>query len=327
MSYFQKLCGIIILIPLLGCNIFKSIDHPSTDAQYRAAAEACMDQGDIQCARDNLSKLSANEQDINLSLTAYTGMMEVGVTPATLMRSLYNTIAKDSSSSNLQNSLSEKDSLFYSLSFSPALTSNSVECQKAREHNYGALITAVAKLIATPTQAQRLTLFNNTVANGFKISSPSLNAYVRFLSLVTFSAQLLAEEQTTPFQLKQSDLVSNPKACIDRIGVDGGLINCENATSIMKTGTQLPSFRTLTAQNFNNPLTMYMIASSVDELNQALEDLNTSGLNAISLKGSLSLLSTKFGPDILTQFGGCLETSDCSPFRAALIDSSIGDCE
>ena len=333
MNYFQKFTWIIFLISMFGCNLFKSIDHPSTDAQYRSAAEACLDQGDIQCAESNLAKLSSNEQDVKLSLTAYLGMMEVGVTPATLMKSLYDALVKNDKSTNISNLRSQTPSPFEALNITPYATS--AACTLAQKNSYGALITAVTKLINTPTTAQRVTLFENTVSNGYQISSPSLNAYVRFLSLVTFTAHLLAEDQAHPHQFNQTDLVQNADGCTNAISNNGNITtnltnnDCAKPThsELTRGSTISTSFSNLTSADFNTNPTMYMIAKSVDELSHSITDLGSELFDVSNLSNTLSVLSTKFGTETMPINICGNADGDCPAFRAALLNSSIGDCE
>jgi hypothetical protein len=329
-NYFQKFTWIIFLISMFGCNVFKSIDHPSTDAQYRSAAEACLDQGDIQCAESNLAKLSSNEQDVKLSLTAYLGMMEVGVTPATLMKSLYDALVKNDKSTNVKTLRSQPSYPFETLNITPFATS--AACTKAQQNSYGILITAVTKLINTPTQAQRVTLFENTVSNGYQISSSSLNAYVRFLSLITFTAHLLAEGQKDPHQFKQSDLVASPSDCVGNL--DNPLGNCGQPDINLNPNSNLTrgeiintSFRNLTSADFNTAPTMYMIAKSVDELSTSISDLDLEEFDVRLLSTTMKVLATQFGTQQFANFGCATPNGDCPAFRAALLNSSIGDCE
>ena len=314
---------------MFGCNVFKSIDHPSTDAQYRSAAEACLDQGDIQCAESNLAKLSSNEQDVKLSLTAYLGMMEVGVTPATLMKSLYDVLVKNDKSTNINTLRSQPSSPLDALNLTPYVVS--AGCTLAQKNSYGTLITAVTKLINTPTQAQRVTLFENTVSNGYQISSPSLNAYVRFLSLLTFTAHLLAENQAHPHQFKQSDLVTDPNQCAQAINGNTSItthnaglgLGCGKTDKLIRGN----NFSSLTSTDLNQPPTMFMIAKSVDELANAITTLGTLAFDVSTLNNTLSTLSTNFGTTQITGFTCGDPAGDCSPFRSALLGSSIGDCE
>jgi hypothetical protein len=55
---------VLLILPtffLTSCNIYDPFDGPSGDEQILSAARACLDQGDIQCAKDNYAKLSGTK--------------------------------------------------------------------------------------------------------------------------------------------------------------------------------------------------------------------------------------------------------------------------
>ena len=335
----MNLAWILILAPLTGCNVFQSVDKPSSEAQYRSAAEACIDQGDLNCAEEYLGKLSDSDSDTKLSLQAYVGMSKVGVSPGRFMKTIYDSIIKGSSSSLTQNqdSLNPKPfgrmgSTFRNFVLPPVPSfdppSASTTCQLSTEKNYGVLITGIAKLINQPSTAQRQSLFETTVSRANQIQSPSLKAYLKFLTNLTFVGHLLAENQSSNNTLTMSDLVSDPSGCLEFLKGDAiKLDSCGYPTSKLKLGSAI-DYSTATSTELSGDVTMNMISSGVAGIANAISDLEVSSFDVSKLKNSVSLLAENFGPNspiFLACSGGA--ASDCAIFRSSLLNSSIGDCQ
>lgn len=70
-------CAIALGAGLAACiNVFDPIDSPNNDAQYLSAARACLDDGDLKCARENYAKLTNGLADVRDTELAYAILKE-----------------------------------------------------------------------------------------------------------------------------------------------------------------------------------------------------------------------------------------------------------
>ncbi|GEM_PF-909909 len=337
MKHVKASVCILALLNLTGCNIFNSLDKPSNDAQYRTAAEACLDENNFNCAEEYLSKISTNDLDSKLSLSVYMGLLKAGISPGKLMKALYDNLVSDTSSNSSQASLSQQmelNSIYFptigtpSNIFSPPPPSSSTTCQLAKEHSYGMLLTVIAKLIDHPSSEGRQALFDSTIYKSYQIQSTTQSKYLGFISTLTFLAYLLAENQSTPNTLKMSDFVQNPSGCLSVLkGTSADLSLCSAPSgSKLKLGKPI-NYQNAIRSDFSGDVTMGMISSGVLELAVSIQRLEAAEFDVGKLEDSLPNLNTQFGPSSTTFIGcGSNENSDCPPFRATLLNASIGDC-
>lgn len=71
MQQLRIILMVIFLSTNLGCNIFEKFDEPEGDSQVLAAARACFDEGDYQCALQNYAKLTSATNDVKYSEEAF----------------------------------------------------------------------------------------------------------------------------------------------------------------------------------------------------------------------------------------------------------------
>lgn len=68
------------LVAMSGCNMYSFIDEPKTDDQLLSAARACLDRGDVACAKTNYEKISGTSlEDVVASEYALTILEEHGL--------------------------------------------------------------------------------------------------------------------------------------------------------------------------------------------------------------------------------------------------------
>lgn len=77
---------------LVSCqfNVFDPFDSPTSDTQLLDAARACLDRGDVECARQNYAKLSSAFSEIAASETAFTALDQAGAGLNTFIEALGN---------------------------------------------------------------------------------------------------------------------------------------------------------------------------------------------------------------------------------------------
>jgi hypothetical protein len=71
---------------LSGCNFFGSIDSPSGDDQLLAAARACFDRGDYECAAKYYGELSSSASDQAISESAFELLAQSGATSSVFIQ-------------------------------------------------------------------------------------------------------------------------------------------------------------------------------------------------------------------------------------------------
>ena len=337
MNHVKASAYILTLLHLTGCNLFSSLDKPSNDAQYRAAAEACIDESNFTCAEEYLSKISTNDLDTKLSLSVYTGLMKSGVTPGKLMKTLYDNLVSDTSTDWSQVALSpqlELNSEYFSPTvipvgnFNPPKPTARTTCQLAKEHSYGMLLTAIAKLIDHPSIERRQALFDSTVYNSSQIRSSNQSKYLGFISTLTFLSFLLAENQSAPHTLKMSDLVKSPSGCLSVLkGQMADLTSCSKPDGSKLTMGTAINYETAVGSDFSGNVTMGMISSGASHLAISIDGLRSSSFDVQKLNDSIYKIADQFGVDT-SSYKDCTAgpDSDCAPIRASLLNASIGDC-
>ena len=77
----KKLFFLILLLSFtqISCNVFSSLDSPSSDEQKLSAARACFDEGDIECALDLYEELASDFNDIRHTEDAFAKLEKAGV--------------------------------------------------------------------------------------------------------------------------------------------------------------------------------------------------------------------------------------------------------
>ena len=82
------LVGICLVISGCKFNLYSNLDKPSGDAQLLAAARACFDQGDFECAGKYYSQVSSSSSDQANSETAFSILAQDGATVGTFMKAV-----------------------------------------------------------------------------------------------------------------------------------------------------------------------------------------------------------------------------------------------
>lgn len=78
----------VLALSAAGCNLFDPFDSPTNDAQILSAARACLDQGDIACAKAQYAKLVTTMADIAHSETAFAILHENNATMGAFMEAM-----------------------------------------------------------------------------------------------------------------------------------------------------------------------------------------------------------------------------------------------
>src|SRR4051794_31520633 len=73
---------------LSGCNFFSPLDKPSGDEQLLAAARACFDHGDYECASKYYGELSSSASDQAVSETAFELLAQSGATSSVFIKAV-----------------------------------------------------------------------------------------------------------------------------------------------------------------------------------------------------------------------------------------------
>lgn len=78
-------CTALVMLSACQLNVFDPLDSPSEDPQLRSAARACLDRGDLECARDLYGKLSNESSSVKESELAFTTLDENGASMGAFM--------------------------------------------------------------------------------------------------------------------------------------------------------------------------------------------------------------------------------------------------
>jgi hypothetical protein len=73
------------LVAFHSCNIFEPFSEPSTDAELLSAARACLDQGDLECAKKNYQKVSKSYSEERSSELAFLLLDQAGASMGVFM--------------------------------------------------------------------------------------------------------------------------------------------------------------------------------------------------------------------------------------------------
>jgi hypothetical protein len=164
----------LLALPLLaGCNLFSFLDGPGNSAQYLSKARACLDAGDIECARENYALISGDATDEARSEEAFAILTDEGIDLGDFFGALTET---GTGSGTAINSLANK-----------------LAGLNPGERKRNAVF-----------EAYRLSL---------QISSDSLRGLTRMVTSMTLVAEMLAETAGDDGIVNAGDLVENPTAC------------------------------------------------------------------------------------------------------------------
>ena len=243
-----KLCLSLLALPVLaGCNLFSFLDGPGNSAQYLSRARACLDAGDIECARENYAKVSGDFADEARSEEAFTILTDEGI---------------------------ELGDFFGALTASSGSGS-------------GASINALANKMAAlnPGAAKREALFRAyRLSLEISDASENLRGLTKLVTTMSLVAEILAETAdangNTTFEA--SDLVNgDADACAVTTACETEA-NCAISTQLDSStdALEVPDWEdgTITSLAGEKP-SMDMIRSGLNALNTALGELgqDTSG--------------------------------------------------
>ncbi len=177
------------------------MDAPSGDAQILSKARACLNQGDFPCAKTHYQKLSSNLADIAASEQAFAVIEQYGITIGVFFKAIVGM----SGTGGFGNAIS-------------------------------IISTAISENAATtyrPGEAARIAIFDAYQLH-LSITEPNLKAFVKFLTSMALSAELLAEDSATGTPTAE-DLVNNPTACrAATLDIETGCSeNCKKTGSIL----------------------------------------------------------------------------------------------
>ena len=237
----------LLALPVLaGCNVFSFLDGPGNSAQYLSRARACLDAGDIECARENYAKVTGDLADEARSEEAFAILTDEGIELG---------------------------------DFFSALTANS-------STGSGAPVNALANKLAglNPGEAKREALFR-AYRLSLEISDASLNlrGLTKLVTSMSLVAEMLAETAETNGNttFEAADLVSgNADICSATLSCETEANCAPSAALDASSGTDVPDWEaeTVTSLAGENP-SMEMIRSGLNALNAAFGELGqeTSG--------------------------------------------------
>jgi len=290
-----------ILIPFVligtGCNAFTSLDTPSGDVAILAAARACFDLGDFQCAADRYRtlELSTSTAILNQAYSedAFEILAQNGITFAVFMSTV---LASGTDAGALVTQLA--GTLRTSATTNP-------------------LIVTTTSPTSYPTRAALFGAYQKSL----KMEPGRSQGLIKFITATTLMAEILAEDASVDTtnnvgKLKQTNLVSDVTAC----KLSQGIPTIAQPT----TGCEPPAGATLidgataitlsTATSLTTAPSLQMILATAGEIQ--------SGINAMSSSGGISSATSSLASGILGQVIG---TPAGSPlFRYTLINLKIG---
>ena len=238
------------VLTLSACSAYSFMDSPSSDAQNLAAARACFDRGDFECAQEKYSALSEDTSDSKLADLAFLSLEQEGITLSVLLGSLLTTTGGSA----------------------------------------GELITAVANSLTNvadeTTRTSLATAYKD--AGGISDSASELRGLVRFMTSLALTAEILAETAGNDGEFTIDDLVSDSSTCSQATLSTCTLVSaCDAPTGGLTHGTVLDfdsddADGDLTLGMFHGAV-LEMIDSLGDlSSSSSLEDSTTSFANSLT---------------------------------------------
>jgi hypothetical protein len=172
-----------LLFSLTACNLYSSMDKPSSDPQRLSAARACLDRADYVCAREQYTALSTNYNDVKLSELALTTMAENQVFS---IRDLIDTLGSNRGGAS-----------------SFALLA---ETMASRGKTAGSITAAL----------------QTSYASLAPITNTDLKAFIQFLTAYAAFNQVMSAAVGADGKLTASDIVLTPATCRVATGVTCG---------------------------------------------------------------------------------------------------------
>jgi hypothetical protein len=284
-----------VLVPFVlisaGCNTFAPLDSPSGDVQILAAARACFDQGDFQCAADKYHILELS-------------------TSVTTLNQAYSEDAFE---------ILAKNGITFSVFITSVIDSGG---------DAGALITKLAGVLRTngvtnplvatnyPTRAALFEAYQKSL----KMTAGRSRGLITFITATTLMAEILAEDATgidttkKVGKLQQSDIVENPTTCLASSGNPPWTGCTPPAGHNIIDGSTPITLSTATAADFTAAPSLQMILAAASEIQ--------SGLSMMTSSGGIGSASGSLATSILSQTIGT--PADSPLFRYTLISLGIG---
>jgi hypothetical protein len=269
------------LLLLTGCfNIYAPFDSPGGDAQLVSAARAALDRGDFATAAQDYGKLSSSNVDIEYSEGAYGVLDQYGVGFG---------------------------------AFGSAFGSTG-------GGGTGKSITSLANAAAGSSGTTARGAFLQAYQNAAKITdNGKLKGLVEFLTGMALFSDLLAEVSATPGHVVGNDIVSNATSCATLDSTTcAGSSACDIGNPALADGSAGTPVSMATASSLSGGVTLSMLQTALDGVNQGLTDLQSSGSLGSSLSGFTN--SGKLG-DTAIQTGG---TAALRCYRWTLVNLGIG---
>ena len=236
--------GLLTLPLLSACNIFSFMDSPGTSAQYLSRARACLDAGDVDCARENYAKVSGDDQDAATSEEAFAILFDEGIE------------LKD---------------------FFGALTSSS-------SSGSGAAVNELANKLATlsPGESKREALFEAyRLAIQISDSSAELRGLTRMVTSMSLVAEMLAESAGGDGIVNASDLVVGATTCAATTACETEPQCAPTSAFEGSTTTDTTDWEAAGTESLaGDKPSMEMIRSGLDQLQVAFGELGQEGSGA-----------------------------------------------
>ncbi|MEO5971284.1 MAG: hypothetical protein ABIQ95_15265 [Bdellovibrionia bacterium] len=290
-KYYRAVLVPFILIST-GCNAFAPFDSPSGDVQVLAAARACFDQGDFQCAADKYHTLELS-------------------TSITTLNQAYSEDAFE---------ILAKNGITFSVFMTSVIDSGG---------DAGALITKLAGVLRTngvtnplvatgyPTRAALFEAYQKSL----KMTPGRSRGLITFITATTLMAEILAEDATgidsvkKVGKLQQSDIVTNPTICVASNGNPPWTGCNAPAAATISDGTAI-TLSTATASDLAAAPTLHMILAAASEIQ--------SGLSMLTSSGGIGSASGTLATSILGQAIGVPPGTGSAAFRYTLISLGMG---
>lgn len=261
----------LLLLPvvaLAGCNIFAPLDSPSGDAQLLSAARACINQGDMECAREHFSKVVSATDAANADL-AFGMLHNAGVTAGTFVDAF----------------LAVKD-------------------LPNAEKGMG-IVNALAGELSLASGVEMRTAVLDAYKVSADISDQKLKSLVRFVAGLALVGELLAEEAGGDGTLSAGDLANNVTTCSGSGGAPAcaGEATCDKTGGKLSAGGASPDLRSdagIEAADFSTGPTFEQLIETFEAIVDAGGDLNASmmqdgGFNSDALSSATSIASQLAG--------------------------------
>lgn len=250
-----------VLVPFVfiaaGCNAFAPFDSPSGDVAILAAARACFDLGDFQCAANKYHTLQlspvASTRDQAYSEDAFEILAQNGVTFAVFMKAILNS-----------------------------------------NGNAGTLITKLAGVLRTNTPTNplgaanyptRIALFG-AYQKSLSMTPGRSRGLMQFITALTLMAEILGEDATgidainKTGILLQSDIVLNPTTCK---ASQGSIISPDFTGCGVPVGANIVdgaapiTLSNATVSEMSAPPSLQMILAAANEVQAGLAEMTSSG--------------------------------------------------